>query len=65
MELIVTEKPSAAQKIAQSIGNFKIKIRKRVKYYESHDGKIVIAPAVGHLFGLTKNQRFYRYCIRW
>ena len=66
MELIVAEKPSAAQKIAQSIGKFKIKIRKRVKYYESHDGKIVIASAVGHLFGLTKNQRFYPvFDLKW
>jgi len=63
MELIIAEKPSAAQKIAQSIGKFKVKVKKRVKYYESHNGKIVIAPAVGHLFGLTKNKRFYPYLI--
>jgi len=66
MELIIAEKPSAAQKLAQSIGKFKIKTRKRVKYYESHDGRIVIAPAVGHLFGLTKNERFYPvFDLKW
>jgi len=66
MELIVTEKPSAASKVAQSIGKFKVKTRKRVKYYESHDGQIIIAPAVGHLFGLTKNERFYPvFDVKW
>ena len=66
MELIITEKPSAALKVAQSIGKFKVKTKKRVKYYESYDGKIIIAPAVGHLFGLTKNERFYPvFDLKW
>jgi DNA topoisomerase I len=53
--LIITEKPQAAQKIAQALGSPQKKIEKNVSYYElKKDGKsIIVASAVGHLFGLT------------
>ncbi|MFH1425614.1 MAG: DNA topoisomerase I [archaeon] len=53
--LIITEKPQAAQKIAQALGNPRKYSEKNVSYYElKRDGKtIIVASAVGHLFGLT------------
>ncbi len=56
-ELIITEKPQAASKIANALGNAKTKTEKKVSYYEvDRDGeKIYVACAVGHLFTLRQN----------
>src|SRR3989344_222700 len=53
--LIITEKPQAANRIANALGNATKKIDKQVSYYElKREGKtIIVASAVGHLFGLT------------
>lgn len=53
--LIITEKPQAAQKIASALGSAHKYAEDGVSYYElTRDGKkIVVASAVGHLFGLT------------
>src|SRR3989344_1319536 len=55
--LIITEKPQAAQKIAQALSDTTPKQVKegKVSYYElSHNAqKIVVANAVGHLFNLN------------
>ncbi len=54
--LIVTEKPQAAQKIAEALGTpRKITSPDKVSYFElTKDGKtILVASAVGHLFNLT------------
>lgn len=53
--LIITEKPQAALKIASALGNPSKYTEEGVSYYElSRNGKkIVVASAVGHLFGLT------------
>ena len=55
-ELIITEKPQAALKIAQALGKISKKIIKGVPYYEvDRPGKsegIIVACAVGHLFSL-------------
>jgi DNA topoisomerase-1 len=53
--LIITEKPQAAMKIANAIGNARKLSEEGVNYYELEDkgNKIVVASAVGHLFGLT------------
>ena len=55
--LIITEKPQAAQKIAQALSDTTPKQVKegKVSYYElSHNNqKIVVANAVGHLFNLN------------
>lgn len=56
-ELIITEKPQAALKIASALGNpTKHEIAKGVPYYElKKNGKnIIVACAVGHLFTLTQ-----------
>jgi len=58
-ELIITEKPQAALKIASALADGK-PIKKSVKgvpYYEITHGKkdIVVACAVGHLYGLTQS----------
>src|SRR3989344_8816625 len=52
--LIITEKPQAAQKIAQAIGKTRKLSEDSVNYYEVESGnqKVVVASAVGHLFNL-------------
>lgn len=63
MKLIVAEKPSAAQRIAQSIssGNVNRKKRGKVRYYEFEEEgrKVVVVPCAGHLFGLATKQEGY------
>ncbi len=66
-ELIIAEKPSAAQRIATSIaeGSVSIKTASSVKYYEltRHNKKIVVVPAVGHIFGLKQKDGKWTYPI--
>lgn len=54
--LIITEKPQAALKIASALGNARKFVENTVPYYElERDGKkIVVACAVGHLYGLSQ-----------
>jgi len=56
-ELIITEKPQAAFKIASALGVVTEKNSNKVSYYEvERDGKkIVVACAVGHLLTLDQN----------
>ena len=56
-ELIITEKPQAALKIASSLGNSLKRNNKGVPYYEvNRNGKeIIVGCAVGHLFTLNQN----------
>jgi len=56
-ELIITEKPQAALKIASSLGKSTKKSDRNIPYYElERDGKkIIVACAVGHLFTLKQN----------
>ncbi|MBU1849973.1 MAG: DNA topoisomerase I, partial [Nanoarchaeota archaeon] len=64
-ELIITEKPSAALKIALALADGKPKKQsnKGVPYYElSLNGKkIVVVPAVGHLFGVGEKNKSFKY----
>jgi DNA topoisomerase-1 len=66
MELIVAEKPKVAEKIAAAIGT---EIRQKrvgqVSYYEGeHDGtEFVVAPAVGHLYGLAEKKKTNSYPV--
>lgn len=57
-ELIITEKPKVSLKIAQSLaeGSVTRKLHKKVSYYEIErkGKKIVVAPAVGHVFTLKE-----------
>ncbi len=72
-ELVITEKPQAALKIASALATSK-KIEKKslngVPYYEieRNGKKIVIACAVGHLFTLSQNSKkgeFPVFDISW
>ncbi|MCK5043791.1 DNA topoisomerase I [Candidatus Pacearchaeota archaeon] len=56
-ELIITEKPQAALKISNALGNAVQKNFNKIPYYEvDRDGeKIIVACAVGHLFTLKQN----------
>ncbi len=61
VELIVTEKPSSAKKIAEALADKKAvqKKSKQSSYYElTHDGKeIIITSAVGHLYTLVEDKK--------
>ena len=67
--LIITEKPSAAKKIADALADAKVekKAEQGVPYYVlTHQKKeIVIVPAVGHLYGLNevKKSKGFAYPI--
>jgi len=66
--LIITEKPQAALKIANALGNPRKLSRKGVSYYAiKKDGKkIIVAAAVGHLFTLTSKEKgFPIFNISW
>ena len=69
-ELVITEKPQAALKIADSLGKAIKKGERGVPYYEvNRDGKeIVVACAVGHLFTLKQEkarQKLPVFDIEW
>ena len=61
VELILAEKPSAAERIAKSLADTKPTQNKvgKVKYYElKHKGKkILVVCAVGHLYALTEKTK--------
>jgi reverse gyrase len=58
-ELIITEKPQAAAKIAASLGKAEKFSNQKIPYYEvdRNGKKLVIVSAVGHLFTLTSNEK--------
>jgi len=63
--LIIAEKPSAAEKIANALGKAE-KITKRDAYYfkvERDGDTIFVVPAVGHLFGLRKRNKKDKYPV--
>jgi DNA topoisomerase-1 len=57
--LIITEKPQAAEKIANALAQPKRYYENKVPYYELEKGgkKIIVACAVGHLFTLTTKEK--------
>ena len=61
VELIITEKPKAAQRIAEALADGKAikKGAKGVSYYEITRGNkdIIVGCAVGHLFGLAEKEK--------
>ena len=66
MELVVAEKPKVAQKIAAAIGdNVKRLSAGKVSYYEVERAgkKIVIAPAVGHIYTLAEKKKSWNYPV--
>ena len=58
-ELVITEKPQAAMKIASALGKTVARNIKGVPYYEiNRNGKrIIVACAVGHLFTLKQDNK--------
>jgi DNA topoisomerase-1 len=69
-ELIITEKPQAALKIASALGNATQRNFNKISYYEVERGKnkIVVACAVGHLFTLKQKNGGYQiptFDISW
>ncbi len=64
-ELIVTEKPQAAMKIADSLGRSEKRNMHGIPYYEvnRNGDRIVVACAVGHLFTLAQNQKGSGYPV--
>ncbi len=68
MELIITEKPKTAQKIAESLADKKPKKEtyQGVSYYSFKRGnkEILVGSAVGHVFGLfQKGDKKWRYPV--
>ncbi|MBI2653460.1 DNA topoisomerase I [Candidatus Woesearchaeota archaeon] len=72
-ELIITEKPAAAKKIAEALADGKLikESYQEVPYYKlTHGNKdIVVACAVGHLYGLAEKEKkgwkFPSFEIEW
>lgn len=64
-ELIVSEKPSQAKKIAESLADGKptVKHENKVSYFIlTHQKKdIVIVPAVGHIYSLAEKEKSFSY----
>jgi DNA topoisomerase I len=64
-ELIICEKPSTMEKIAQALADGKPvkKADSGISFYEiSHKGKdIVVASAVGHLFTVAEKEKSFKY----
>ncbi|HLD89223.1 MAG TPA: toprim domain-containing protein, partial [Candidatus Nanoarchaeia archaeon] len=60
-ELIISEKPKSAQKIAEALADGKPskKSDKGIPYYEIRHGKkkIIVASTVGHIFGLGEKKK--------
>lgn len=66
--LIISEKPKAAFRIAQSLAEGRVETQKNdegASYYEiTRNGKrLVVVPAVGHLFGLKQASKGWRYPV--
>lgn len=65
VELIITEKPSQSEKIAQALATGKVtkKVITKVPYYEikHNDKKILIGCAVGHLYNLAEKEKSFKY----
>ncbi len=65
--LVITEKPDAAYRIAMALdatGKPKKNISNGVQYYQAQrNGKIVVVPALGHLYTITSKQKARNYPI--
>ena len=61
MILIIAEKPKAAKKIAGALGP--VRTTKKGKSYYYQVGDVVVAPAVGHVYGLVPKQEGWGYPV--
>ncbi len=64
-QLIVSEKPAAAQKIASALGRSVRKTLGKIGYFEvsTKDKNILVVPAVGHLYTLAQKEKGYKYPV--
>lgn len=62
---MIGEKPKVASRLANALGNYSIKENRGVKNYEieTDDRKIIIAPAVGHIFNLDQIEDGWDYPV--
>ncbi len=62
---MVGEKPNVASKLAQALGNYSTKENRGVKNYiiETDDRRIIISPAVGHIFNLDSVEDGWDYPV--
>ncbi len=62
---MVGEKPKVASRIAQALGDYSIKENRGVKNYviETDERRIIIAPAVGHVFNLEQSSEGWTYPV--
>src|SRR3989344_4241647 len=66
-ELLISEKPSSAKKIAEALADGKISkhAEEKVTYFEiTHESKpMIVASAVGHLYGLKSTEKGWNYPV--
>ena len=63
--VMVGEKPKVASRLAQALGNYSIEENRGVKNYvlEIDGDKVIIAPAVGHIFNLNDKSDSWDYPV--
>ncbi len=63
--VMIGEKPKVAGRIANALGNYSIEENRGVKNYviETDSRKIIIAPAVGHVFNLEQTEDGWDYPV--
>jgi DNA topoisomerase-1 len=63
--VMIGEKPNVASKLAQALGDYDMKKNRGVKNYiiETEDRRIIIAPAVGHIFNLDSTEDGWDYPV--
>lgn len=61
--LIISEKPDAAERIAKALGKTEKVLLGESNIFEVKEKNVVVAPAVGHLFGLQRKGRGGEYPI--
>ncbi|MFB6213984.1 MAG: DNA topoisomerase I [Candidatus Nanohaloarchaea archaeon] len=63
--VMVGEKPKVASRIAQALGDYSIKENRGVKNYviDRGDEKVIVAPAVGHIYNLKQKSEGWTYPV--
>ncbi len=66
--LVITEKPTAAEKIAQALdtsGQISLQEKNGVPYFivHHHNKRLIIVSALGHLYGLRQSTKGWRYPV--
>jgi DNA topoisomerase-1 len=63
--VMIGEKPKVASRLANALGNYSVEENRGVKNYtlETDDRKIIIAPAVGHIFNLEQTEEGWDYPV--